>query len=83
MSVPRYDPTKMLPSLDLALGILLMVCSLIAVVGNLIAVTVMTGICRSGSAKFSTIIFLNIAIVNLVIPAVAAKISYLYYYLKN
>ena len=63
---PRYDPAKMVPSLDRVLGVTLIVCSVVAVVGNSAALCVMGRICRKGSAKFSTIIFFNIAFVNLV-----------------
>ena len=63
---PRYDQDKMLPHLDQFLGVTLIVCSIIAVVGNVIAVGAMGRIFWKGNAKFSTIIFFNIAFVNLV-----------------
>lgn len=62
----RYDQQLMVPHLDYFLGVTLIVCSVVAVVGNVIAVIIMGRICKKGNAKFSTIIFLNIAVVNLV-----------------
>ena len=66
MAGPRYDPDLMVPQLDQFLGVTLLVCSVIAVLGNVTALAVMGRICRKGNAKFSTIIFFNIAFVNLV-----------------
>ena len=62
----RYNQQLMVPHLAYFLGVTLLVCSVVAVVGNVLAVLIMGRICWKGNAKFSTIIFLNIAVVNLV-----------------
>ena len=75
MMPPYYLPnstTPLLdnnPTLDVALGVVMVICSVVAVLGNGAAIALMTRVFWRGRSNFTTVIYVNIAFAGLVSSA--------------